>query len=199
MSTTQSDVPSAVTVPTCPVCGQALALGSHGPVDRWSCARGHGVALTLSEAHVALQDDEVAELWQLARRTSETGRPSPFPPHRPMARIRLQHDTDEAAEGEPGDTAPTGEVELDVDVEQQFIWFDAGELEELPTDLPNTPPSAEELERLAQLRAQFSADVGAALEARDDDELTERLYRHIAARPELHRTLDRVGRGLTTY
>lgn len=192
-------MPRAVTVPSCPVCGQPLALGSQGEVDRWSCAQGHGVALTLSEAHVALQDDEVADLWQLARSASETGRPSPFPPHRPMARIRLQHDPDEAAEGEPGDTAATGVVELDVDVAEQFIWFDAGELEELPADLPNTPPSAEELERLAQLRAQFSADVGAALDARDDDELTERLYRRIAARPELHRTLDRVGRTLTTY
>jgi Zn-finger nucleic acid-binding protein len=198
MSTTES-VRSGVTVPTCPVCGEPLALGSRGDVDSWSCGRGHGLAMTLSEAHVALQDDEVALLWQLARSSREQGRPSPFAPHAPMVRITLPYDDDEAAEGEPGDTEDLGSVELDVDLAQQFIWYDAGELDQLPADLANVAPSPEELARLEQVRAQFSQDLGRALDARDDDELSERLYRHIAARPGLHRTLDKVGRTLTTY
>lgn len=188
-----------MTLPSCPVCGAPLSLGSRGEVDSWSCGQGHGLAMTLSEAHVALQDDEVALLWQLARTSREPGRPSPFAPHAPMVRITLPYDEDEAPEGEPGDTTNLGSVELDVDLEQQFIWYDAGELDELPADVENAAPSPEELARLEQVRTQFSQDVGEALDARDDDELTERLYRHIAARPGLHRTLDRVGRTLTTY
>ncbi len=155
--------------------------------------------MTLSEAHVALQDDEVAELWQLARSSVDEGRPSPFPPHRPMRRIELPYDADELADGADGDGPDQGVVQLDVDIAEQFIWFDAGELEELPVDLPNATPSAEELERLATIRAQFATDLDDALEARDDDELSERLYQRIAAHPQLHRTLDRVGRTLTSY
>jgi hypothetical protein len=116
-----------------------------------------------------------------------------------MARISLPYDEDEAADGEQGDGPELGTVELDVDVEQQFIWFDPGELDELPTDLPDAPPSPEEQARLAQVRDQFASDLGEALDARDDGELSERVYRHVAARPGLHRTLDGLGRALTTY
>ncbi len=155
--------------------------------------------MTLSEAHVALQDDEVADLWRSARAANGGGRPSPFPPHAPMARIVVPFDADETTDGIPGDAPDEGSVELDVDVEQQFIWFDAGELDELPGDLDDAPPSAEELARLEQVRMQFASDLSAALDARDDDELTERLYRHVAARPRLHAALDRVGRAVTTH
>lgn len=186
-------------MPQCPICQVDLALGSRGEVDSWSCPAGHGLAITLSEAHVALQDDEVATLWQSARSATGVGRPSPFPPHAPMARIAVAYDHDEVAEREAGDGPDAGSVELDVDVDQQFIWFDAGELDELPADLPNAAPSAEESARLEQVRAQFAQDLGDAMDARDDSELSERLYRHVAARPGLHRTLDRLGRTLTTY
>jgi hypothetical protein len=181
------------------VCGAPLHLGSSGALDSWNCPHGHGLAMTLSEAHGRLQNDERAELWRLARAAGGGGRPSPFPPHAPMAHIVLSHDDDEVAEGEPGDEPDRGTIELDVDVDQQFIWFDAGELDELATDLADAPPSAEELARLDQVRAQFASDLDAALDARDDHELTERLYRHVASRPGLHRALDRVGRAVTTY
>jgi Zn-finger nucleic acid-binding protein len=194
-----SSTSGTVSSPRCPTCQVALTLGSRGEVDSWSCPAGHGLAMTLSEAHVALQDDEVATLWQAARSAAGVGMPSPFPPHAPMARVTVAYDADEVAEGDTGDGSDEGSVELDVDVDQQFIWFDAGELDELPSDLPNAAPSAEELARLEQVRAQFAQDLGEAMDARDDDELSERLYRHVAARPGLHRTLDRLGRTLTTY
>lgn len=199
MSTTERVQSSGVTTPVCPVCSTPLLLGSSGEVDSWSCPHGHGLAMTLSESHGRLQNDERAELWRLARTAGGGGRPSPFPPHAPMAHITLPYDEDEVAGGESGDAPDRGTVDLDVDVDQQFIWFDAGELDELPTDLADAPPSAEELARLDQVRAQFASDLDAALDARDDRELTERLYRHIATRPGLHRTLDRLGRAVTTY
>lgn len=199
MSTTERESSNRVTLPGCPVCRAPLSLGSHGEIDRWSCPAGHGLAMTLSELHVANQNDEVAVLWQLARAAAGTGRPSPFPPHRPMARIELPYDHDEIPEGESADAEDAGVVELEVDIDQQFVWFDAGEHDVLPADLPDTAPSAEELARLEQIRRQFATEVGAALEARDDAELTERVYRRVASRPELLRTLDRVGRTMTTY
>ena len=116
-----------------------------------------------------------------------------------MVRFALGYDDDEIPEGEPGDGPDLGSVELDVDVEHQFIWFDAGELDELPHDLENAPPSAEVLAREAEIRARFAADIDAALDARDDDELSERMYQRLARRPDVLRTVDKVGRALTSY
>jgi Zn-finger nucleic acid-binding protein len=197
-TSTGADRPT-ITVPSCPDCATALELGSRGTVDSWSCPQGHGLAMTLSEAHGRLQDDEIAVLWQTARHAPAGTRKSPFSPHRPMVRVTLPYDSDEIPEGEPGDGPDEGSVELDVDLDQQFIWFDAGELDELPEDLPNTPPSAEEQARVAEIRARFAADIDRALDARDDHELSERLYQRIARRPGLHRALDRLGRTVTSY
>ena len=155
--------------------------------------------MTLSETYGVLQNDEISELWQSARRAPAGPLTSPFDQDRPMVRFALGHDSDEVPEGEPGDGPDEGHVELDVDVVEQFIWFDAGELERFPVDLPDAEPTAEELARLEQIRSQFAADVGAAIDARDDGELTERLYQGIARRPGVHDALDRVGRAVTTY
>lgn len=187
-----------VTVPVCPICATALRLGSEGELDHWSCPNGHGLAITLTESYGRLQDDEIAQLWQLARSAPAGPLPSPFD-GRPMARFALGFDDDEIPEGEPGDGPDVGAVELDVDIEHQFIWFDVGELEELPDDLANTPPSPEVLAREAEIRARFAEDIDAALEARDDGELTERMYQRLARRPDVLRTVDKVGRALTSY
>lgn len=175
-----------------------LQLGSHGALDRWSCPAGHGLAMTLSESYERLQEDEIARLWQLARDAGPGTRPSPFD-GRPMAHFVLPFDDDEALEGEPGDGPDTGEVHLDVDVANQFIWFDAEELDELPVDLPDAEPSAEVLEAERRIVAQFGADIEAAAEAREADELTERLYRRVARNPRALSTIDRLGRTLTAH
>ncbi len=168
-------------------------------MDSWSCPAGHGLAMTLSETYGVLQDDEISTLWQTARRSPTGPLASPFDPNRAMVRFSIGYDSDEVPEGKSGDGPDEGTVELDVDVEQQFIWFDAGELERFPIDLPNAEPTAEELERLARIREQFAADVGAAMDGRDDHELSERLYQGIARRPGVVDTLDRVGRSVTSY
>lgn len=187
-----------VTVPVCPICSASLRLGSEGELDHWSCPNGHGLAITLTESYGRLQDDEIAQLWQLARRAPAGPLPSPFD-GRPMVRFALGYDEDEVPEGEPGDGPDLGVVELDVDVEHQFIWFDAGELDELPHDPENAPPSPEVLAREAEIRARFAADIDAALDSRDDDELSERMYQRLARRPDVLRTVDKVGRALTSY
>jgi hypothetical protein len=116
-----------------------------------------------------------------------------------MARFALPYDDDEVAEGEPGDGPDPGSVHIDVDVTNQFIWFDAGELDELPVDRPDPEPSAEELAKVAEIAAQFGAEIEAAAREEQDEELTERLYRRIARNPGALSTLDKVGRGLSAY
>jgi Zn-finger nucleic acid-binding protein len=187
-----------VTMPRCPVCGVELQLGSSGSLDRWSCTAGHGLAMTLSETYEALQEDEIGRLWALAREAAPGPLPSPFD-GTPMKRFVLPYDDDEVPEGEPGDGPDVGSVEIDVDVANQFVWFDAGELEELPVDLPDPEPSAAELEKVAEIAAQFGAGVEEAARRRDAGDVTERFYRRVARNPGALSTLDRVGRTLTAY
>ncbi len=190
--------PLDVTRPRCPHCQVELELGATGEVDHWSCPRLHGLAMTLSEAHGRLQNDEVAELWELAVDAPRGPLPSPFGGPN-MVRFVLPWDLDEAREGEPGDTENLGEVELDVDLDNRFIWFDTGELDELPHDLPDAPPSAEEQAALQRISEEFSHSLGEALNARDDREVTERIYNQLARRPGALAAIDRVGRAVTSY
>lgn len=190
--------PSSVTAPNCPICSTELQLGSHGTLDHWSCPAGHGLAMTLTESYERLQEDEISLLWQTARQAPPGPLPSPFD-GRPMVRFSFGYDDDEIPEGEPGDGPDLGTVEVDVDVANQFIWFDAGELDVLPHDLPNEPPSPEELAKVAEIRARFGAEIGDALAARDDNEITERFYNRMARNPAALRSLDRLGRAVTSY
>ena len=187
-----------VTMPHCPECGVELQLGSSGALDRWSCTAGHGLAMTLSETYERLQEDEIGRLWALARDAEPGPLPSPFD-GTPMRRFVLPFDADEVPEGLPGDGADTGSVVIDVDVPNQFVWFDAGELDLLPVDQPDPEPSAEELARVAEIAAQFGAGIEAAAEEREGHDPSERLYRRVARNPHAVSTLDRVGRTLTAY
>lgn len=116
-----------------------------------------------------------------------------------MVRFELGWDLDEVSEGAEGDTEDLGSVELDVDLDNRFIWFDTGELDELPVDLPNPVPTAEENAALERITAAFSTSIGDALAARDDDELAERIHDRLERRPALVGALDRVARAVTTY
>lgn len=198
MSTADVPIRPSVTVPRCPIGNEDLRLGSQGALDFWSCPAGHGLAMTLSESHQRVQDDEVGDLWQLARAAQPGPITSPFG-RRQMVRISLPYDADEAPTGDDENAPTIGTVDLDVDLEEQFIWFDAGEVDQLPFDLADAGPTATEVAALEQIRAKFGSDLDAALEARDDHELTEKIYQRIARNPGLLKTLDSVGRTVTTY
>jgi Zn-finger nucleic acid-binding protein len=194
---------AAVTKPRCPHCREELQLGcwqlrDDAPLDCWACPGAHGVALTMAESYEQMQEDELARLWELARAGAPGPLPGPFGGP-PMVRILLPYDDDEAKEGEEGDTEDVGAVELDVDLDNQFIWFDAGELEQLPADLADPEPTAAENAAVDQITRQFSEDYGAALDARDDHEISERIYQRIARRPGMLRTFERLGRATTSY
>lgn len=187
-----------VSLPHCPICGIELQLGSSGPLDYWSCTAGHGLAMTLSESYERLQEDEIALLWQRARAGEAGPLSSPFD-GRPMARVTVDADADEVPDGQRGDGPSSGSVAVDVDVANQFVWFDAGELDELPADLPDAEPTPEQLAAEAEIVARFGAAIEAAGDERESHELTERLYRRVARHPGALGALDRVGRALTAY
>src|SRR5215510_1342367 len=131
---------SMYVTPQCPQCRSELELGASGRLDAWTCPQGHGVGVTLSEAHERVQEDELSQLWEGAK-VAELG------PHicpmcdRGMASVTIGVDPDEL----PGDPAGGLRVTLDVCRDDQFIWFDPGELDELPEDLPEPQPSAAEV------------------------------------------------------
>ena len=153
---------AAVTKPRCPHCREELQLGTwqlreDAPLDCWACPGAHGVALTMAESYEQLQEDELARLWELARSARRARFPARSAVH-PWCGSLLPYDDDEAMEGEEGDTEDVGAVELDVDLDNQFIWFDAGELEQLPADLADPEPTAEENAAVDQITRQFSED-----------------------------------------
>jgi hypothetical protein len=169
-------------------------LTHQGALDSWVCPAGHGLALTLSETYEWAQEDELGRLWQLA--TSATPGPSARrspTTGRPMVCVQVPYDGDEAEEGASGDQPDAGSVWLDVDVEDQVIWFDAAELDALPRDLPDPAPTGEELAAVAKIRSAFGQSLLDADEARSHADLTERIYRRIAADRGLTRVLTEVG------
>jgi hypothetical protein len=88
----------------------------------------------------------------------------------------------------------TGELPpLDVCREDQFIWFDAGELDEFPEHHDAAPLSADELGKIEQIRKTFDHDLD---EARADEEsrgiLNELANHVVTAHPGFVGFLDHV-------
>jgi Zn-finger nucleic acid-binding protein len=164
----------------CPTCNAELKLTNHDTFDSWVCPAGHGLAATLSELYERAQEDEIHRLWALARAATGSGpaagRACPMC-QRAMVSITVPTDSDEAEEGQPGDTADGAEVPVEVCVVDEVVWFEAGELEQLPRDLPDPQPTAEQEAALADIRRQFGEQIAAAL-ADDPQSITE----HITSR-----------------
>jgi Zn-finger nucleic acid-binding protein len=156
-------VETLVPPPKCPRCAAELKLGANGQLDCWSCPAGHGLGITLSEAYGRVQDDEIRKLWE----ASETASPGKYKCPwcaAPMASVALAVDGDEAAEGDAADRADSASVPLDVCREDQFIWLDAGELDELPLDLRNPEPSPDEQRKIRMILSAFDHDLEQAYE-----------------------------------
>ena len=152
----------------CPICNKDLQRTSHDAFDSWVCTAGHGLAATLSETYEVAQEDELERLWQLTRENKDKPgfRKCPMCA-KAMVSIVVPYDTDEAREGEPGDTPDLGQVPVDVCEPDQVIWFDMGELEQFPRDLPDPEPTAEERAAIDKIRAEFGEALVQAADARE--------------------------------
>lgn len=160
----------------------------------------HGVAITLSEAHGRLQEDEIAELWQETRAArpgvvSASGGTRDCPICAlAMTSVLVSADADESADGEAGDGPEVGSAWIDVCEPCQLIWFDSGEMDEFPLDLADPEPSQRELDLLSELTGDFGDAYVRAVHDREEDTFTERAYRVLARNPKVLRTLTAVGR-----
>jgi Zn-finger nucleic acid-binding protein len=174
--------------PQCPQCAADLRLAVRGKLDAWVCPAGHGAGFTLSELHERAQEDELARLWERAK-IAAAGRHACPMCNLQMVSVTIGVDADEAVGGE-GDTADSARVTLDVCREDQFIWFDPGELDELPADLQDPKPSAGELAQIDRITTAYERELD---EAYEDDSLLGRFADRVAKRhPGFVRFLDRV-------
>lgn len=150
----------------CPICKASLQLTPDGEFNSWVCPAGHGRAATLSELYERMQEDEIHRLWSLAKASwvaSEpvTGRACPMC-DRLMVTITVPTDVDEVDEGQPGDGADTGLETVDACVVDEVIWFEEGEIDEFPADLPDAQPTAAEDAALATIRRDFATSLDEA-------------------------------------
>ncbi len=152
---------------TCPICAAALALTPDGSFDAWICPAGHGLAATLSEAYELAQEDDLQALWAAARGASRpaAGRSCPMCAV-PMVHAEAPFDDDEVPEGQPGDGPTRGTIPVDVCLADQVVWFDAGELEQLPADVPEAPLTAEQQAAIDGIARSFGEALVAADAAR---------------------------------
>jgi len=144
--------------PACPTCREELTLQADDTFDAWVCPSGHGLAFTLSEAYERLREDEIHEIWQRARSadvaTSTRGCP--------MCGATMV-------------AVPCESITLDVCVIDEVLWFDAGELDRLPPDVPAAAPSAEEAAQLETVTEQFGDALTAGWDAEEQATITGRL------------------------
>jgi hypothetical protein len=159
-------------------------------IDVWACPNHDGVGMTLSEAWGHLQDDEVKAIWSAAK----TGQQSPLKsPLRgtEMVRIEIPVDSDE----EEGNRGPGAfQMELDVSVDEQFIWFDSGELERMPDDIPNAAMSEKDRRHIDEVAQQFGDSIMAAYHKREDGSLDGKLLKFVASHKRMKQFHERLAR-----
>ena len=110
---------------------------------------------------------------------------------RDMRRIEISVDSDE----EEGNRGPGAfQMELDVNVDEQFIWFDSGELERMPDDIPNPPLSEEERKQIAEISQQFGDSIMAAYHKRENESLDGKLLNFVASHKRMRRVHERLAR-----
>jgi Zn-finger nucleic acid-binding protein len=175
----------ALPEPTCPECHQQLALKSAGDLDFWACPAGHGLGFTMSEAYGRLQDDEIAAIWEGSAHAPAGTRPCPFCTA-PMVAVTVAVDADESPAAAPGATSVT----IDVCRDDEVFWFDAGELDALPADLPNPDLTPEQQKNLDLVMATFDKGLDEAAAAGQGrlDRMADHIVRH---HPGFVRVLDR--------
>lgn len=181
-----------VSPPKCPQCSAELKLGKNGQVDAWSCPAGHGLGITISEAYGRVQEDEIHRIWEAAKTAPPARHSCPLCGD-PMVSVTVGVDLDEAAEGEAGDQPDTAHVSLEVCRDDPFFWFDAGELDGFPQDLPNPEPSPEEQKKIDLVVNTFARNLEQAYEAEENRGIMNKVANRIVRdHPGFVRLLDHV-------
>lgn len=169
-STAPANAPHPISQPVCPTCAAALALEHDDDLDAWVCPNGHGLGFTVSEAYERIGDDEVKAIWQRARGSSPGSRACPICSST-MVAVQVAP--------QPGGRAS---LALDVCLADELIWFDTGELDEIPDDGPEPRPSAEENARVEAISDEFGDALATEWSHQDAVRLRDRLLRRVQQR-----------------
>ena len=149
----------------CPQCRSTLASVREDRLDTWQCKEGHGIGLTLSESYGHFQEDEIDAIWKEAKSGARSSLKSPLLGG-PMVAITVSVDDDEIR----GNQGPGSRlVTLDVAPDEQFLWFHVVDFNNMPADLPNPLPSAEELAHHELLARQSRESIAKDLASREGD------------------------------
>jgi hypothetical protein len=178
----------------CPQCRAPLEAVTEGSLDTWRCASGHGVGVTMTETYGRFQDDEIRAIWDAASKAGPTSSALRSPlTGKPMPAITVLVDDDEV-EGNEGPGAHL--VTLDVAPDEQFLWFQVVDFHNMPMDLPNPAPSAEDLARLEAVRAHAEQTVADRIEDSETvlDAIGHRFGTRAAAMLGLSSFVKRLGR-----
>jgi Zn-finger nucleic acid-binding protein len=161
--------PAPTPAPVCPNCRSALQLEHDGELDAWACPQHHGLGFTVSAAYERMDDNEIHTIWQQARTANAGSRPCPICATT-MVSVTV---------------APTAEattLSLDVCLVDEFIWFDAGELDEIPVDTNEPAPNPDEEAHIAQITQQFGSELTAEWSERDSETLRDHLLHRLGPR-----------------
>ena len=159
--------PDSTLAPVCPNCGSALHLEHDGALDAWACPQHHGLGFTLSEAYSRMDEAEIHTIWQQARAGDAGTLACPICSARMVA----------------VSVAPTSEaattIALDVCLADEFIWFDAGELDEVPVDTNAPAPDPAEDAQLEEITEQFGDSLSAEWSERDSETMRDHLIHRL--------------------
>jgi Zn-finger nucleic acid-binding protein len=155
--------------------GSPLALEHSGDLDAWECPQHHGLGFTISEAYERMDEAEIHAIWQQARAASAGSRACPICT---TTMVSVTVAPTAGATDEPT-TDPLPTLGLDVCIVDEFIWFDAGELDAIPVDPDDPAPNPEEEAHLAEITEQFGDELSTEWSARDSETMRDHLIHRL--------------------
>ena len=176
VTTSTNSTPSSA--PVCPNCGSPLHLEHDGALDAWACPQHHGLGFTISEAYERMDEAEIHAIWEQARAASAGSRTCPI-----CATTMVSVTVAPTAGATPDATTTLG---LEVCLADEFIWFDAGELDAIPVDTNDPAPNPEEEAHLAEITEQFGDELGTEWSARDSETMRDHLIHRLGPHDANH-------------
>jgi hypothetical protein len=158
---------STPATPVCPNCDSVLNLEHNGALNAWVCPNDHGLGFTVTEAYERIGEDEIHAIWQRAR-TAEAGTRAC-----PMCAATM------VAVAVPPTLDSHVVLNLDVCLVDELLWFDAAELDIIPIETPDPPPSPEEEAQIATIMKRFGDNLSSEWDTRDSSTLRDHLLHRL--------------------
>jgi Zn-finger nucleic acid-binding protein len=152
--------PVSEPLPKCPQCQVELTLGGGDSAPYWSCPNGHGLACTMTAAYGRIDDAQIQGIWHASENAPEGSRACPMCG---KAMVEVPASAGSA-------------LKVDVCRDDEVFWLDSGEVDKLPEETPDAPPSAEEEANLQKIRDEFDTGIDKAIRDANTD-VVDRIIR----------------------